>query len=107
MNENFDMAHKKSSPQNLACSQYQIHTVQTSRLSQAKTESRGSRTHAFFFSLITSVAPLRYDPSRVIAMNECVASGHGCMYQRLLIMMSVVKVNGLSGDRYKVVLGTL
>ena len=37
MNEFFYIAHKKTSTQNLACSQRQIHTVHTCKLSQAKT----------------------------------------------------------------------
>ena len=37
MNENLYIAHKKTSTQNLACSQRQIHTVHTCKLSQAKT----------------------------------------------------------------------
>ena len=37
MNENLYIAHKKTSTQNLACSQRQIHTLHTCKLSQAKT----------------------------------------------------------------------
>ena len=37
MNENLYIAHKKTSTQNLACSQRQIHTAHTCKLSQAKT----------------------------------------------------------------------
>ena len=36
MNENLHIAHKRTSTQNLACSQRQIHTVHTCKLSQAK-----------------------------------------------------------------------
>ena len=37
MNENLFIAHKKKTYKNLACSQRQIHTVHTCKLSQAKT----------------------------------------------------------------------
>ena len=37
MNENLYIAHKKTTTQTLACSQRQIHTVPTCKLSQAKT----------------------------------------------------------------------